>query len=306
MKKIITGFGDPIQLEGTYNPTSWVVRIFEVNGHREISARNTIDWEEVPYKPELDLFPDQPSLKQLADAEERRQNALVKNAKRAMTMCRRVIKSEAFDELLTLTYRENQTDRALCKKHFSIWQKRMKRALGNFRFCASFEVQKRGAMHVHIATHKLPQHAVHKGVKIKAFELGTRIWRDVIGDYPFHGPLRPSEVFPKVDNGLCFVGGITKNGGRRRNLSLAKMASYVSKYIMKDYEDSPEESNRYSRSNGVCLPKPHVVNLTGLTQAELVELCFRCDSGDVIVSHSVNPLNGTYWLCTEPAPPPLH
>jgi len=290
MQKIIKGFGAPVQLEGSYNPTSWVVRVFEVNGHREISARNTIDWEEVDYKPVLDLFPDQPSIQQLADIEERRLNALKKSAKRAQTMCRRVIKSESFDELLTLTYRENQGDRDLCKKHFSIWQKRMKRALGDFRYCASFERQERGAMHVHIATHKLPSHALYKGVKIKAWQLGTKIWRDIVG----------------ADNGLCFVGGVTKNGGRRRNLSLAKMAQYVSKYIMKDYEDAPEESNRYSRSNGVKLPKPKTMYFTGMSLAEIVALCFQCDDGDVIVSHRADTFSNSYWLCTEPAPTALY
>ncbi len=290
MKKIIAGFGAPIQLEGEYNPTSWQVRIFEVNGHREISARNTIDWGEVPYKPVLDLFPDQPSLQQIADAEERRQRALKRNAKRAQTMCRRIIKAEGFNELLTLTYRENQEDRDLCKKHFSIWSKRMKRALGNFRYCASFEKQERGAMHVHIATHKLPEHAIHKGVKIKAWQLGTKIWRDIVGD----------------NNGMCFVGGQSRFGGQRRNLSLGKMASYVSKYIMKDYEDAPEASNRYSRSNGSNLPKPRVLHFTGLTLVDVVSLCFQCDDGDVIVSHNADSQRGSYWLCTEPDPYRLH
>lgn len=284
MKKIIRGFGEPVQLEGSYNSTSWVVRVFEVNGHREISARNTIDWEEVPYTPVLDLFPDQPSLQQLAEIEERRLNALQKSAKRAQTMCRRVIKSEGFDELLTLTYRENQEDRDLCKKHFSIWQKRMKRALGDFRYCAAFEKQERGAMHVHIATHKLPQHAKYKGVKIKAWQLGTKIWRDIVG----------------ANNGMCFVGGVSRFGGKRRNMSLGKMAAYVSKYIIKDYKDSPEESNRYSRSNGVHLPRPRTMHFTDMTMAEIVLLCFECGQGDVIVSHRVDSTNNAYWLCTEP------
>ena len=287
MKKIITGFGQPIQLEGSYNPTSWAVRIFEVNGHREISARNVIDWEEVPYKPDLDLFPDQPSLQQLEDAEERRLNNLRKSAKRAQTMCRRVIKAEGFNELLTLTYRENQTDRALCKKHFKEWARRMKKALGDFRYCASFETQKRGAMHVHVATHKLPQHGVYKGVKVKAWQLGTKIWRAIVG----------------ADNGMCFVGGKKKNGQYRRNMSLAKMAQYVSKYIMKDYEEAPEEANRYSRSDKAPLPrKTPPVYLHNVTAAELVALCFQCDDGDVIVSHRVDPMTGSYWLCTEPRP----
>lgn len=284
MKKIITGFGEPIQLEGEYNPTSWAVRVFEVNGHREISARNVIDWEEVPYQPVLDQFPDQPSLQQIEEAEERRLRALKNNAKRAQRMCRRVIKAEGFNELLTLTYRENQRDRALCKVHFKEWYRRMKKALGTFRFCASFEVQERGAMHIHIATHKLPPHVLFKNVKIKAWKLGTAIWRDVVG----------------ADNGLCFVGGVTKFGGKRRTLSLGKMAAYVSKYIMKDYEDSPEETNRYSRSNGTVLPKPKVMYFQNISHAEIVALCFECQDGDCIVSHRADSNTRSYWLCTEP------
>jgi hypothetical protein len=289
MKKIITGFGDPIQLEGSFNPTSWCVRVCEINGHREISARNVIDWEEVPYKPAIDLFPNQPSLQQLQDAEDRKAANLKRAVKRAQTMCRRVIKAEGFDEMLTLTYRHNQEDRELCKKHFSIWSKRMKRALGNFRYCASFEKQKRGAMHVHIATHKLPEHANYKGVKVKAWQLGTKIWRDIVG----------------ADNGMCFVGGKTKNGGHRRNMSLGKMAAYVSKYILKDYEESPEEKNRYSRSNGTVVPKSKVMYFHGQTMIDIIGLCFQCGDADVIVSHHVDPGNGAYWLCTEPDPDKL-
>ncbi len=284
MRKIIAGFGDPIQLEGTFNPHRWEVRIFEVNGHREVSARNLIDWEEVPYESVVDqsgtLFGD-------AKDEERRQAALKRNAKRAQSMCRKVIKSEGFDELLTLTYRQNQIDRGLCKKHFAEWARRMKKALGGFRFCASFEAQKRGAMHVHVATHRLPASAIYKGVKIPAWRLGTAIWRAIVG----------------ADNGLCFVGGRNKNGNARtKKMSLAKMASYVSKYIMKDYEAAPESSNRYSRSNGAHVPSPTVYRFERATLAEIICACFECADGDVIVSHFCSPLNGSYWLCTEPDP----
>lgn len=282
MKKIITGFGDPIQLEGEYNPYKWEVRVFEVNGHREISARNLIDWEEVPYEPGIDQ-----TGTMLGDEqeEERRQAALKRNAKRAQTMCRKVIKSEGFDELLTLTYRENQLDRELCKKHFKEWVRRMKRALGGFRYCASFERQERGSMHVHIATKRLPEFGKHGGQKIKSWRLGTTIWRSIVG----------------ANNGLCFVGGKNKRGNAKtKRMSLAKMASYVSKYIMKDYEDSPEDSNRYSRSNGTFIPKPTVYRFDNATLAEIVCACFECADGDVIVSHSVNARNSSYWLCTEP------
>lgn len=286
MQKFIKTFDDGqgnceyLHLEGENAPDQWDVCTWEKNGVLERSVRPAIAWTEVgtvskiPGKvtyPQQDLLRDQ-------------QRA----ARRAKTTCRRVIISEGFDEMLTLTYRENQEDRALCKQHFNIWFKRMKRALGSFRFCASFERQERGSMHVHIATHKLPQHADYKGVKIQAWQLGTRIWRDIVGQ----------------DNGLCFVGAKTRNGGssRRRKLSLAKMASYVSKYILKDFEQSPAETNRYSRSNGVEVGKCHRMNLH-CTFREIIELTFDQGEGDVVISHRVNPLFKSIWLCTEVVPP---
>lgn len=142
-------------------------------------------------------------------------------------------------------------------------------------------------MHVHIATNRLPSAGKYKGVKIPAWRLGTAIWRAIVGG----------------NNGLCFVGGKNKKGNARtKRMSLAKMASYVSKYIMKDYEDAPESSSRYSRSHGSVIPKPTVYRFDNATLAEIVCACFECAEGDVIVSHSVNTRNSSYWLCTEPDP----
>jgi hypothetical protein len=283
-----------IVLKGERLDDTWDVSIFEVNGHRELSVRQAVQWSEAAEyenRFRLEAFPNEDVEDTPEEAAERHERSQKKSAKRATTMCRRVIKAEAFDEMLTLTYRDNQTDRDLCKKHFSIWSKRMKRALGEFRYCASFERQERGSMHVHIATHKLPSVATYKGrkgpaMKIKAWQLGTKIWRDIVGE----------------NNGLCFVGGATKFGGHRRNLSLAKMAAYVSKYIMKDFADAPGESNRYSRSNGTVLPEKTKIRLEHATLADVIATCFECGEGDVMVSHRVGYFKDSYWLCTEPKP----
>lgn len=296
MEKIVQG----ICFKGEVDLNQWDVRTWTCNGVMERSARPVIVWEESHVLPILYEF-DKPD--PVRDAEwiaEQKEKALRSSARRAKTKCRQFIISEGFDEMLTLTYRSNQSDRELCKKHFKEWVRRMKRALGDFRYCASFEVQERGAMHIHCATNKLPQHAEHKGVKIRAWELGTRIWRDVIGIYPFAGPLQPEKSFESVDNGLCFVGGKSKFGAPRntRPMSLAKMAGYVSKYILKDFEQVPEEKNRYSRSNGDVGGELHKVRLQG-TLSEIVAACFQCDDGDVIVSHRVSYFKESWWLCTE-------
>lgn len=284
--------------EGKRNPDAWEVRIWEQNGHREISASNVIEWAEVGaarsglsegMAPGSYVF-DAVELAKMAqqekeDAEQRRIENLKRNANRAKTACRRIIKAEGFDELLTLTYRENQGDRKLCKVHFKEWVRRMKQHLGGvFRFCASFEKQGRGAMHVHLAVHKLPKHAVHKGQKIDGWRLGTAVWHTVVGK----------------DNGLCFVGGKNRNGNQKRKpVGCAKMAAYVSKYITKDYADAEAASNRYSRSNGMPVGKPQVLRFDRATLAEIIGLAFDCRDGDVVVSHSASESQGRYWLCTE-------
>lgn len=297
--------GTHLEFEGKKVDDAWEVSTWQQNGVLERSARPLIAWEELgecrrPLTDEERLaklhddYWDEPAkLKKMIreleeEIEARKLRALSAAARRAKTMCRRVIITEGFDELLTLTYRENQEDRSLCKKHFEAWYRRMKRALGEFRFCASFERQERGAMHVHVATHKLPQHAKYKGVKIKAWEVGTRIWRDIVG----------------ADNGLCFVGGRTKWGGgaRRKKMGLAKMASYVSKYIMKDFEAAPAESNRYSRSNGTPVPKSHKMQLL-CSLAELIAVTFEQGDGDVVIAHRVSKWKDGFWLCTDTALP---
>lgn len=297
--------GTHLEFEGKKRDDAWEVSTWQQNGVLERSARPVIAWEEIgecrrPLTDEerlaklYDDYWDEPvKLKQkIAELEEeievRKLRAMSASARRAKTMCRRVIITEGFDELLTLTYRENQEDRALCKVHFAAWVRRMKRALGGFRFCASFERQERGAMHIHCATHKLPQHAKYKGVKIKAWEVGTRIWRDIVG----------------ADNGLCFVGGRTKWGGgaRRKKMGLAKMAAYVSKYIMKDFETAPAESNRYQRSLGTAVPKSHKMQLL-CSLAELIAVTFEQGEGDVVIAHRVSKWKDGLWLCTDAAVP---
>lgn len=293
--------GTHLRFEGQVIPDCWEVREWRANGVLERSARPAIAWQEVgvcdapmTYEERVAYITDnffgkkrEARLRELdEEVEEKRLRSLRSAARRAKTMCRRVIITEGFDELLTLTYRENQTDRALCKQHFNIWFKRMKRALGTFRFCASFERQERGAMHIHVATHKLPQHADYKGVKIEAWKLGTRIWRDIVGP----------------DNGLCFVGGKTRWGkSRRTRMGLAKMAAYVSKYILKDFEQAPMETNRYSRSNGTQVGKVHHMRLR-CSLRELIDVTFEQGEGDVVIAHRVSKWSDGLWLCTESPP----
>lgn len=300
MERIVAIGGERVLMRGTVVEDAWEVFTRSANGHRELSFKNRVIWEDTGERApdSFDVYLQgfdgaeraELEAERAREAAEKLEKQREKNASRAKTKCRWFIKANGLDELLTLTYRENQQDRDLCKKHFKEWVRRMKAALGGkFVYCASFERQERGAMHVHLACHKLPSHGVRKGEKIKAWRLGTEIWRSIIGQ----------------DNGLCFVGGKTRHGGHRRNLTLAKLAAYVSKYIMKDYHDAPAETNRYSRSNGLEVPKAERMCFNGLSFEEMVALAFQCADGDVIVSHRVTRdrwSGGRYWLVTEPDP----
>lgn len=343
MQKIIDGF----LYESKVVPDLWNIHTFEVNGHREISIRNAVAWNEVGnvhfdtsrMGSHLDAFGNMvfggPGTAEeqamwaaldASDAEERRLSALKKSAARAQTTVRRLIKWENFNELLTLTYRHNQQDRELAKKHFKEWVRRMKVALGGFRYCASFEQQERGAMHMHCATHRLPKMGNHKGVKVLAWKLGTNIWRDIVGDIEIPGPLRPGEARGTLTGGLCFVGGKPKKNGdkRRRNMSVGKMASYVSKYILKDYLLCPAEKNRYSASNRMATPFVEVVcplrpyerrpwvrtgpvktscTVRARTLLEVIELMVSFSDYENIISHRIGQFKDSYWLCTEPQVP---
>lgn len=284
---------DGIAYEHQYVEGSYVVRTFARNGVMERSVRQLRVLREVETSQRYYPVPyEAPTAEQLArweaDAEEAREQARERAAAVAKTAARRIIIAEGFDELLTLTYRENQLDRALCKKHFKEWVRRMKTAIPGFRYCASFERQDRGAMHVHLATHKLPKHATWKGVKVEAWKLGTKIWRSIVGD----------------DNGLCFVGGKSKRGRQgKRFMGLAKMAAYVSKYIMKDWQDVPKGEARYSHSRGEASAprnlRPQYLELHGTTFADAIAVCFETGEGDIVCSWSINPLSESMWLVKQ-------
>ncbi|MET3181534.1 UNVERIFIED_ORG: hypothetical protein ABIC43_004703 [Variovorax guangxiensis] len=283
---------DGVLYEGKVSYEAWDVRVWQCGGHREISAARPIIWEErnalSPLAKELmaehvaELTAEE---KEAVEAEKRERN-LERAARRARTKCRRLIKAAQFNEMLTLTYRENQTDRSLAKKHFKEWVRRMKKALGKFCYVAAPEPQARGAWHIHVATWKLPKMAEYQGVKIPAWRLGTEIWRDIVGE----------------DNGLCFVGGKDRHGRpRRARMGIAELAAYVSKYITKGYADAPAEVNRYSASDDLDAGnKPTYERVDAKSVRELTELLVHLGDGEAVVAMSLSKLQDRFWYCVEP------
>lgn len=276
---------DGILFEGKTLANAFDVRLWERNGHREISARPVVEWQEV-CMPDAAALPVVDKVRDAEYLEEKRLRNLKRAAMRAKTQCRRFIKAHGLAQMLTLTYRDNQTCEKLFKEHFAKWLRRMKAALGGeFVYCAGFEPQDRGAWHAHVACHKMPTWVVvNKGKAtqqtVASWKLGTKIWRSVVGE----------------DNGLCFVGGKRK----RRGQSIGNIAAYVSKYIVKHFELMPEGTNRYSRSNGDVVGKPVTMRVCGKSLADVIADAFMVFPGEVVLSHRVSRWGDGWYLATEP------
>lgn len=287
MPKIIDG----VLYERNRVPGCFEVRTKRCAGVMERTIRPAYQWEEAGQAPAWMLVPfAKPDpikdAEWLADEKEKNQR---RAAKRAKLACKWFIVHERFNELLTLTYRENMQDEERAKRDHKEWVRRMKKALPGFRYCTGFEPQERGAWHMHVATHKLPEHADYKGVKVQAWKLGTMIWRSIVG----------------ADNGMCFVGGKPSRWGTksRKNMGLYKMANYVSKYIIKHFDLMPDGKNRYSRSNGEAALEVDVAYLRASNLGELIAVCFEVMTGADVVSHRL-AMDAEFWILATEAPLP--
>lgn len=168
-----------------------------------------------------------------------------RSARRARTAVRRLVKAKCLDTMLTLTYRENVTDRAVIARHLDIVIKRIRRVIPGFQYVAVFERQKRGAWHAHLAVERIQSHYLHKGTLVRSYDLLRAIWRAVVG-----------ELGGNVD--------VSRSKAARR--SSARIAAYLSKYIGKGL-DSVEGGDSYSAS-GRALPRPVVIRHTGSAYPE--------------------------------------
>jgi hypothetical protein len=196
----------------------------------------------------------------LEQAEEDLQNRK-RATRRARSEVRRKCKHRGLVEILTLTYRENQTDRDRMARDLDVFVKRVRRVIPNFEYVCVFERQKRGAWHAHLAVARvLPFYWKGGNVKkaVKSFDLLRSMWRGVVG----------------ADNG-----NIDVSKRRKQRWSPAKIAGYISKYIGKSFGDNLKHENSYSASNG-ALPSPlrysfntlndGIVGLCALLSLELV------------------------------------
>lgn len=257
------------------------------SGHGEASVRRSVWWEELrPATPdELEMWRQHRE----ETADERREANLKRGARRATTNVRRLVKVAGMDSLLTLTYRCLQDDLALCKKHLKEFVRRMRRLIPGWQYVAAFERQSRGAWHVHLAIHKLPMSLpASNGVKVKSYNVVRAVWRGVVG----------------ADNGNI-------DQSRRRKFSghsTSKIAAYISKYMLKAFQDGDDWKNRYS-SGGLDRPPPPE-RIRSTSMVDLIQRAYETLAtgktecwGLIRRAWGTDGFNGppeSFWLSTGP------
>jgi hypothetical protein len=227
------------------------------HGHIEASAVRELAWNEVDWSPEY--LSDVMDCIDKANAEEDPAEARLRDrqraARRAKTRVRRLCKVMASDTLLTLTYKGNQTDLDLCKRHLKAFNRRMLTVLPDFCMVACFEPQQRGAWHVHIATRGIPAALPGQRGEWRSFNVIRAIWRAVAGEW----------------------GGNIDLQRRKFNSqkSAAQVAAYIAKYIGKTFEEGGIEAgkNRWTKYGQVEVPETQDLGTVD-TLREAIELTY--------------------------------
>jgi hypothetical protein len=268
-------------------PYAFDLRVHDLgHGHVEATALPRFEWREVEalsplaaadYAHALTEAP-APTQKELLDrAAANRERA----TRRARTKVRRLVKAKGLTVLLTLTYRENMLDRERMARDFDAFVKRVRRVIPGFEYVCVFERQKRGAWHAHIAVQRILSHYAQRGVMVRSYDLLRSMWRGVVGQ----------------DNG-----NIDVSRNKRVNRSAAKLASYLSKYIGKTFDQADKHVNSYSAS-GRALPAAVVERvLTGdqLRAADALTALLAVELGQPCEFHQAFIEGGGVYVCLSP------
>ena len=253
------------------------------NGHREASITRYKTLSDTPagYDPLAGWQAPEASAES-ARGRGDRQASRERTTRRARKAARLRVKASAFDSLFTFTYRENVQDRDLVAAHWKECVRRIKRVLPDFAYLAVVERQQRGALHLHVATHRLPASLDWKGIKVKSWNVLRAIWRSVVGD----------------------LGGNFDESKRRKRSgsSQLRIARYITKYISKDFDDCELDRKRYWAGGAWKAPRrvsmlfPRDPEARGMS-ADLIALVFEEVVGPGCeFSHWLHPDGYTYWI----------
>ena len=194
-------------------------------------------------------------------------------AKRAKKQVRLRCKAIGADRMITLTYRENMVDKIRLKKDYDALRRRLGK-LGDFHYVAVAERQKRGAWHLHVAVKGRQNYRVLRA-----------IWRSIVGQ----------------DNGNIDVRNPFREKGLRH-----KLASYLCKYMTKDFAEHAINEKRYWTSRGIVIPDE--LPIDHLLENNAVEAIKCVFAAALKVGSSLdrcqtywNEALGCFWLSTREA-----
>jgi hypothetical protein len=249
------------------------------NGHLEVCGQRARSWEELDWSPlAVGHYLEALERHREETREEREALSLKMAAKRAATRVRRLCKVMGADTMLTGTYKANQLDLALCKRHVKEFIRRVTRTIPSFRAVVAFEQQDRGAWHFHLACEKVPAALRSSGVKIKSYEFLRRIWRSVVGD---------------------LGGNIDVSQGENKKRSPARIASYLSKYLMKAFAEGDKWSNRWTRYGAIEVPQPLKLGQFA-SMRHAVEACYHLiDDQAQVVDRFLSRWQDVFFLVVE-------
>jgi hypothetical protein len=199
-----------------------------------------------------------------------REKSVANAAQRAKQEVRRLCKTMRVNSLWTLTYKANVQDRDTVLKHLDAFRRRVVSVLGEWRYVATLEKQERGAYHIHLATHALPQRIVQgekkNRVKVKSWDVMRAIWRSVTGE---------------LGGNFDEAKRRGKWGTAKPMKSAAQIASYIAGYVAKDMLDGELNRKRYSASKGIDVPPCYscVFATEDATMLSLIELAYSAVPG---------------------------
>lgn len=290
LKAYSAGTGYRFFTDGTFQrrvdtPTHSRARVFDL-GHGQIEAIITpvLDWVECEPLSSFALaaaIEQQHVIQVLSplECEERDAKNEERSCRRARTKVRRLAKYKRLDTMLTLVYAANQTDRQLAQVHLAAFVRRVRRVIPDFEYVAVAETQKRGAWHWHMAVKQLSSGYWVGGKYRHSWNLLRSIWRSVI-----HGG-----------------GNIDVKAPGKPGRGVHKLASYLTKYITKDFASGVKNQNRYQAS-GCALPAGVTLELPTLGQAAIFDvhmlLMPEWVGGRVYTSPPL--ASGGYFLCFTP------
>jgi hypothetical protein len=205
---------------------------------------------------------------------ERNDEIAGRRAKKNVRLC---CKEIGADRMVTLTYRENMTDREKALKHWKAFCRRLNK-VNAFHYVAVIEEQERGALHFHVAVRGRQN-----------YHLLRSIWQSILGTN------EKGQQMGQVNVRDPHRFGFGKNGAH-------KLAAYIAKYCGKDMDCRDIDQKRYFRSRGIVLPEVISWRLASTDMLSAVQVAFT-----VALEHGLDGVQtwcnnslGVVWLATAP------